>query len=166
MDLSIKTQLNQYLLLAPFFALSNNRSKIDNDRFLDVYSSLPISLKNILVSEETIRFILLLSDKFQIPTSKLEGLSRIIREAIMANMYIADMPSAIADYLRVMPPTAKEITNLIVSELFAPALEDIKKIQREKFGGEVPSRTQETKQADPINKNNVIDLRNRNNPDQ
>ena len=100
-------------------------------------------------------------------------LSRIIRDILFGDLFIGDMVVTISQKLNIDLQTAQQMSSKIINELFAPAIEDIKKMQREKFPDRVgqggasatrptmpqPPPPPQMKNAPPINQGNVIDLR-------
>ena len=97
-------------------------------------------------------------------------LTRIVRDVLLGDLFIGDTSATISQKLNMDPQTAQQIRDKIVKELFAPAIEDIKKIQREKFPDRVAQRNTSTMLQPPkppeikttmaVNQSNVIDLRN------
>jgi len=94
-------------------------------------------------------------------------LARLLRKVLTADIYIGDMPTQISSRLGVDQNTALEIARSVISQLFAPVIEDIKKIQLQKFG-KLPSssRQQSVKPLQstsgeelPKTGGNIIDLR-------
>lgn len=127
--------------------------------------SLPESLKNILMDPSTADFIEdNLGSSFNLtPEQKIE-ITRIIRDVLLGDLFIGDMVQNISDRMNLVLDEAKKIGNLIVSELFRPAIEDIKKIQAERFPEKInrPIHEKPDLKIEPeINKNNIVDLRNK-----
>lgn len=95
-------------------------------------------------------------------------LSRLIRTVLIADTYIGDMPAQISSKLGVDQSTALEIARAVVSQLFAPVIEDIKKLQLQKFGKLPSSGTPQQSGVPrpvpgtdlPETGGNIIDLRN------
>ncbi len=170
MDPITEKELNSYLFLEPFFAFSDKDSEAVRQEFLNVFVSLPLSIKNIIAGTTTLQFILGLAEELQIPTQKLEGLSRIIRDVLIAKIHIGSMQNLIQEYLWTDQSQTRTIASKIVSELFAPAIEDVKALQRASFNdaqrqptnpSAVDARTQPNTKSVQINQNNIIDLRDK-----
>lgn len=90
-------------------------------------------------------------------------LSRLIREVLIGDVFVGDMPLKISQNLGLEPALAKQLSNSIIANLFAPALDDIKSIQRQKFPGRVagpPTTASPVPGEDlPETGGNIIDLR-------
>lgn len=130
-----------------------------------VVLSLPESIKKILMDYSTAEFIEEnLGPNFNLTPEQKVEITRIIRDVLLGDLFIGDMIQKISDRMNLAPDEAKKIGNLIVSELFRPAIEDIKKIQAERFPEEINRPTSEKpdlKIEPDINKNNIVDLRNK-----
>jgi hypothetical protein len=89
----------------------------------------------------------------------------------MAEIFIGDMPTQISSKLGIDQGAALEIARAIVSRLFAPAIDDIKRLQLQKFGklpGSSAQQTSQTKAPQPVpgedlpeTGGNIIDLRSK-----
>jgi len=146
-------------------------SDLDWDKLQDKIDKLPIVLGNILTSYKTSEFIEMLAQKYVQLGVQWSDIARIVRDVVLADIYIGDMPAQISSKLGVDQNTALEIARAIVSQLFAPVIEDIKKLQLQKFG-KLPgsSAPQQSPQARPPQHKpgeelpetggNIIDLRN------
>lgn len=117
-------------------------------------------------------FIWTLAQEQNLVDSQSADISRIVRDIILGDLFAGDMTRTISDKLGTDQQTAQQIRDKIVKELFAPTIEDIKKIQREKFPERVgqgsanampqPPTPPQIKNAPPVNQSNVINLRNQN----
>jgi len=127
------------------------------------YLNLPLSLQNILMDSPTMEFVAEISDTYHLLESQARELSRIMGNVIIGDLFIGNMTSEIGERLNLPPETAQQIRNQIVSELFAPAIEDIKKVQREKFANKIGNQPQTPAPKPPtdINPGNVVNLRNK-----
>lgn len=105
--------------------------------YLAKISSLPEKIRGILFDSETVEFFLNLAEAEDLTDGQSVELSRLVKDILVGDLFIGDMAQMIFDRLHVPPVNAKEISSKIISELFAPALEDIKVMQREKFAGRV-----------------------------
>jgi len=160
MDQITERELNSYLSLEPFFAFSDKDLEIERQGFIDAYSVLPLAIKNIISGSATLQFLLAIATEFRIQKTKLEGLSRIIRDILIARIYIGDMQNIIRDYLQIDEFLSKTITTRIVSELFSPAISEIKSLQQRTFASRV-SQPKAQSNSNQINQNNIIDLKNK-----
>ncbi len=159
MDDITEKELNSYLSLEPFFAFSDKESESERQEFLDTYSTLPLAVKNIISGTATLQFLLSLGSEFQISVIKLEGLSKIIREILINKIYVGDAQNLIRDYLVIDDLVVRNIVSRIVSELFRPAINDIKVAQQKVFVGKLNQPKAQVNA--PINQNNIIDLRDK-----
>ncbi len=155
----------------PFDALTENISDFDWEDINNQTALLPDSTGHILFGSNTTDFFMGISSDFGLSTDQSFNLSKITGEILIGNLFIGDINSEIIQRLRLSPETAKQITTKILNELFAPAMEDIKKMQREKFAdrlsGTAAKPSQPVPQPQPLNQktnvseHNVIDLRNK-----
>ena len=138
-------------------------TKEDWDVFANKFIELPVSTKDIMVSDITASYLKNLSEKLGLDQNQSSDLSRIVRDVLLADAFLGDFPALISSKLGVDMNTANQIAQKVVSELFAPALEDIKNIQREKFKDRIAQNRSNQSQQSPQNTNteqgNVIDLR-------
>jgi len=148
------------------------------ENFFEEYTKkiAPVSvpIKNILMDSSTTDFVENLGQAFILSLEQKNDVLRIIRDILLGDLSAGDMTVTIAKKLTISQQTAQQIRDKIVKELFAPAIEDIKKIQREKFPDRVgqgsvnttrptmsqPPAPPQMKNGPPINQSNVIDLRN------
>lgn len=130
--------------------------------------SLPESVKNILTNYSTAEFIEeKLGQTFGLEAEQKANLTRILRNILLADIFWGDFSSLISSKLRVDTNTANQIVKMLTDELLAPAKEDIKAIQKEKFKDRINQSTSSQVQQSPINSDagqgNIINLRNRDN---
>lgn len=137
--------------------------------------SLPESIKNILMDSSTAEFIEEnLGPNFNLTPEQKTEITRIIRDVLLGDLFIGEMSQNISIRMNLAPDEAKGIKDLIISELFKPATEDIKKLQTERFPEKInrpstPAEPQVPKIPDrpdlkiesDINRNNIVDLRNK-----
>lgn len=105
-----------------------------------------------------------LGQRFKLSENQKTEATRIIRDVLLADTYIADVPLEISKRLGVNTSTGGDIANQIISQLFASALNDIERIQRQKFPGRVsgqpPAAAAPIPGEDlPETGGNIIDLR-------
>ncbi|MEX2090968.1 MAG: hypothetical protein WD989_02475 [Candidatus Paceibacterota bacterium] len=126
--------------------------------------ALPEPVRNILMNHPTAEFIEEnLGPSFNLNSEQKTEVTRIIRDVLLGDLSINEMASKVSEKLGADPTTAYQIQSKIISELLGPAIEDIKKTQKD-----LPSQSQyippsPKNQNTPANPNNVVDLRNRNN---
>src|SRR3989344_8449001 len=134
--------------------------------------SLPESIKNILMDSSTAEFIEEnLGQNFDLNREQKTEITRIIRDILLGDFSLNSMSGLISSKLNIDQNTSTQIANKIVNDLFGPAIEDIKKLQAERFSEKIrpvePTRPQTPKiperpdlRIEPdVNRNNVVDLR-------
>jgi len=134
------------------------------DVFANKFIPLPINIKNVMISLETAYYLEFLSKKLGLNQNQSSDLSRIVRDILLADEFLGDLPVLISSKLGVNMNIASQIAGKILSVLFAPAIEDIKNMQREKFKNRITqARGNQTQQPPPSvsTEGNVINLRNK-----
>lgn len=138
------------------------------EAYMNRVRALPKSLINLLVESDTATYLEdSLGPQFGLSEKQVEDLTRVIRDVLMCDLFIGDMTSEIGKRLGLPNDKALEIRNRIIAELFAPAIEDIKKVQREKFSrqGEAipaaPAQQPAPQVKTNVNPNNVVNLRDK-----
>ena len=117
------------------------------EKYADYVSKLPKSIRTILVSSITADFIEdQLRPQFNLTEAQSIQVTEIIRDILLANLFIGDMTNSIKEEAGLTPENAKKISDMIVGQLFAPAIQDIKQIQKENFpdrlsGGGQPAQS-------------------------
>ncbi|MBI2674369.1 MAG: hypothetical protein HYX22_01360 [Candidatus Yanofskybacteria bacterium] len=146
-------------------------------RFLKLFNDSPQMVKNLLTSLDTAEKIINTGKTFELDEFDTEALSFAVRKIAAGEVFIGGGVELIAHGVGLPSERAKNLLGLIVNEVFAPALEDIKKIQTAKFPqrfgapSSVAAQTSQTqirppvKQPEPAQSDNpnVINLRNRQN---
>lgn len=136
--------------------------------------ALPESIKSLLMDSSTAEFIEdNLGQNFKLTREQITEVTRIIRDILLGDISINDMAGKISEKLRVGPTVASEIQSKIINDLFGSAIDDIKKIQKERFPQPqyvprpapfrpptAPDRP-DLKIEPNVNRNNVVDLRNK-----
>lgn len=148
---------------SPFEVLTENfgQSETTWDNFSYKISSTPLTIQDLILGVSAEEFILDITQQLNLQEYQSKNLALIVGEVILGDLFAGDMAQTISEKLGIDLQTAQQIRDKIVKELFAPAIEDIKKIQREKF----PDRTKQgtppqPQTTSPVNQSNVIDLRN------
>jgi len=160
--------LQKYFQFSPFFVDSASMPDLDWERLQNKIDQLPPTLANLLTSNKTSEFIGTLAQKYIQLSVRGSDIARIIRDVILSDVYIGDMPAQISSKLGVEQNTAVETARAVVSQLFAPVIEEIKKLQLQKFGklpgsstSQQPSIPRPVPGAElPETGGNIIDLRN------
>lgn len=130
--------------------------------------SLPKPIQGIMTDFSTAEYI---EDKlgtaFGLNTDQKSELTRIIRDILLADAFWGDFPTLVSSRLGIDANTANQMVKAIASELFAPAVEDIKTMQKNKFSDRISqsgsNQAQPTQQNASVEQGNVINLRDRNN---
>jgi len=150
-------------LYSPFRVDLQTTDPLDWDKFLKKINTLPVSIKNTLTDADTVEFIIMISEDFDLSDEQSSNLSRIVRDILLADEFLGDFPRLISSKLGVDMNIANQVANKIASELFAPAIEDIKNMQREKFKDRIAqAKSNQAQQPPPnIEQGNVINLRDR-----
>lgn len=81
--------------------------------------------------------------KFSLSRDQKEGITNLIREILLGEIFIGDFIKTTQTRLNIDEQKAKDIVSMIVAELFPPAVESIKRVQRLKF----PAKVQELAQG-------------------
>lgn len=126
------------------------RNDEQHELFYSKINALPESIQDILFDQAVDDTIKKLSGEFQLNQNQTIEIVRLVRDIAITDSYLGNIVSEVTSRLAVGQDVAGEIANRLITELFAPALEDIKKLHVEKFGG---------KPEEKINPNNVLDLR-------
>lgn len=169
-------------LYSPFRIDSQTTDSLEWDKFLKKINGVPVLIRNLITSADTVEFLIIISEQFDLSAEESASLARIIRDVLLADIFLGDFPMLISQKLGVDGETANQIAQKIVSELFAPAIEDIKNTQREKFadriaqsrGGQPPPGAPPVAPSprrpagfvrpdERVQGGNVVDLRNREN---
>lgn len=170
----------QYLQFSPYFAQKDVEKKEDCLKFFKSFDALPQSVKNLLTSLDTTEKIINAGKTFGLDEFDTEATSLAVRKIATGEIFVGDGANFIANETELSRERAKSLIGLIVNEILAPALDDIKKIQAQKFPEKVTGISEISKPFTParptpqkfyekpdlkiepeINKNNIVDLRNR-----
>ena len=165
--------IQEIIIYDPYEVISENLKDSDEawQDFGFKISKMPMSLRNILFDASTIEFFMELSDKYRLTSNQSRSLSEIVGKILLSDIFIGDIVDVVISKLGIDQNIATDISSKIITELFAPAIEDIKKIQREKFPNRISSQNpparpvisprQNTALHSDINENNIVDLRNK-----
>ena len=134
--------LQKYFKFSPFFVDSASMPDLDWERLQNKIDQLPPTLVNLLTDNKTSQFVETLAQKYIQLSVQGPDVARLIRDVVIGDIFIGDMPKEISNRLGVDQALAREVANLIVSQIFTPVLEDIKKVQAEKFPGRLPAKPQ------------------------
>jgi len=162
--------LESEYVLPPYAAslsvLGNNVQAIEE--YMTKSSRLPPSIQKILHDFSTAEYIEeKLGPAFGLSAEQKSRLVLIVGSILMAETFIGNIVEEISGGLGLDQNRADQISSAIISELLPPAMEDIKRMHKEKFVNvqqqPAPRKTFSNPGANlDINKTNVLDLRNRN----
>lgn len=164
--------LDEHLSLSPYFVDNSGTPGFNWEKFQNKIDEISESLFGTLVDDTTSEFIKSLTQRYAQLGTQGSDIARIIRDVVLADIYIGDLPAQISSKLGVDQNMALEIARAIVSQLFAPVIDDIKKLQLQKFGKlPGPSTPQQSPQTRPPQHipgeelpetgGNIIDLRSK-----
>ena len=119
----------------PFNVDLYSLSNVEKENYTENFRKLSTSLREIATKLETTIFIEeVLGTQFKLDHSQMKDIARIIRDIILSDIYLGDIVRTVQERLQVDEQKAKEISSMIVSQLFAPVMEELKKAQMEKYG--------------------------------
>lgn len=125
--------MNDYKYITPFNTYPDP-AVLSFEKYLDKVSALPKSIKSILIGFGSAEFIEeKIVPKFNLNTTQKLNLGGIIRDILILDLFLGDLVTEISSELEIDQQKAKEIANDIVSQLFSPAIEEIKVLQKQKF---------------------------------
>ena len=127
----------QYAQFSPFFVSDPKLTGPEWDNFNNKVESLPSALKDAILSLKAAEVIESVGSSNGLKDEQIEELSKITRDVIIAKLFIGDMPSQIAVQVGVDSIKARDIANKIVNQLFVPVLEDLKRVQKDRFGNKM-----------------------------
>ena len=144
----------------------------DLDGYIKRTLSLPEEIGNVFFAYATAEFVEdKLGTSLNLSREQKDNITRIIRDICLGDLYIGNIVLETQKRLSVQPSQAQLIAANVVSQLLMPALEDIKKMESEKFTATPPTPPAPTA-SKPVAKAAsvefdedyvppVIDLRNR-----
>ena len=132
--------LQKYFELSPFFTGAEKMPDLVWEKFNEKVGDLPTALADLLVDAGTSSFIQSLTQKYVQLSVQGPDVARVIRDIIIGDVFIGDMPQELSKRLGVDQQLAREIVNQIVSHLFTPVIEDLKKLHNEKYPGRLPNK--------------------------
>lgn len=130
----------KYLQYSPFFADAAKMSDLDWERLNVKIDQLPQTLADFLIDIKVSEFVDTLTQKYIQLSPQGSEMARLIRDVVIGDIFIGNMPKEISSRLGIDQAFAREIANLIVSQLFTPIIEDLKKVQNERFPGKLPAK--------------------------
>lgn len=127
---------------------------------------LPTNVQNVFRNFSTAEFIEeKLGQIFGLNVEQKANLTRILRDILLADAFWGDFPVLVSSKLGVDMNTANQIVKMITDGLLAPALDEIKTMQRTKFGDRIQQsgggQVRQTPTNPPAETGNVVNLRNK-----
>ncbi len=132
--------LNEHLSLSPYFVDTSTSPGFNWENYQDKIDRLSEDLFGLLIDDATSEFIKSLTQKYVQLSVQGPDIARLIRDVVIGDVFIGDMPRELSQRLDIDHQLAREVANQIVSQLFTPVLEDLKKVHREKFPGRLPDK--------------------------
>lgn len=145
----------------PFDVDRDLESNFSSVSFFQRVSSLPESVKDIMVNPSTAEFVEeKLSPEFGLNIEQKINITRIIRDVLLGDISINSMAAKISERLNIDPKTAYEVQGEIINKLFGSVISEIEKRQKplEKLGPRHQNSV-----SPPVLSGNIVDLRNPNN---
>lgn len=127
------------------------------ENYVSYVSNLPKSIRSILAGTDGADFIRLnLQPAFKLDDGQILSISEVVRDILLGTLFIGDLALAISKEASVDPQIAKNISDTIVGQLFAPAINEIKQLQKENFsdrlgGGAGQSAPNQSQSSQTIN---------------
>ena len=136
-----------YFVASPMYAGFGDLNSPERISFLDDYFRMSFPLKKYLSSADTADFLFSLRDKYNLDDSFMSEISIQIRKLLCGEIFIKEFPSVIASTLSLDNIKANNLTNEIISQSFGPIIEDVKRIQRNKFPDKITNLRKEGQPA-------------------
>ena len=151
-----------------------------HELFYAKINKLPEDAQDLLFDINTDNILRKIAEQFQLNQNQTIEMVRLVRDIIIKDAQRENIATDLAGRLPIGENIARDIANKIINDLFASALEEIKKIHAEKFPGKQPNQPYletgfpsgnpvsatppiPTKpEAPKINPNNVLNLRKTN----
>lgn len=126
-----------YFVASPMYAGFGDLGSPERIFFLQDFSKMSPSLRNYLASADTVELIFSIGKEFNLDDSQISELGILVRELLTGKLFIQDFPNTISSRFGIDDIKAGEIANKIISKSFGPIIEDVKRIQRNKFPDKV-----------------------------
>ncbi len=132
--------LEEYHLYSPYYVDSEARipASFKYADFFKKLNNLPENIGNFFREDVRIaEFVKTVIDQNNLNEYHGQEIARIIRDLLFNDIYLGDIINQIKERLKIDDQKAKTIAALIVTDLFGPILEDLKKRHIEKFAREI-----------------------------
>ena len=154
---------------------SDSKPKNYFTEYTEKVLSLSESIKDVLMDSSTAEFIEEgLGLSFNLTRGQITELTRIIRDILLGDAPLNSMSDLISSKLNLGQNASIQIANKIANDLLSSAIEDIKKLQTARTPERAdrptmppqpqipkPSEKPDLKIGPDINRNNIVDLRNK-----
>ncbi len=127
----------EYFMASPYFAGFEDLESPESFAFIDSFVDLPVALKSFLSSPKTAGAIYSLAIENDLGEIEASTIASLIRDVAVGNVFVKDFPALLASRLGIDAARASAIANKIASDLFAPVIEAIKIIQKQKFADKI-----------------------------
>ncbi len=149
----------QYLQFSPYFAQEDVEKGEDRLKFLRLLSTLPQTVKELLISENTIEKIINIGTIFRLDEFDTEALSFVVRKLATGEVSIVQGIDLITSEIGLTEEKANNLLNSIVKDILTPLTSRSEQASKAP-PSKIPERS-DLKIGPEVNKNNIIDLRNR-----
>lgn len=130
-----------------------------HEAFYSKINALSENIQEVLFDSATEESVKKISEQFAVSWNQTAEMTRLIRDLLIADAYLGNIVSDVRTRLLVSDGIAREIANSIISGIFAPVLEELKKIHIQKFGRK-DQAAEPTPAVQPnTNPNNIVNLK-------
>lgn len=139
-----------YFVASPMYAGFGDLSSPERTYFLQDVNQMSPTLKNYLTSTDTVETIFSLGKEFDLEDGQISDLGVLVREFLTGKIFIKDFPNSISSKFGIDDIKAGNIANRLISKSFAAIIEDVKRIQRNKFPDRI-AQLQKDNQSQTLN---------------
>ncbi len=136
-----------FFVASPMYAGFGDLGNQERVYFLEDFSKMTPSLRKYLTSSDTVEIIFSIGKDFELGDGQISLLGVQIRELLTGKIFIQDFPKILADKLSLNDIKAGELANKLISQSFGPIIEDVKRIQRNKFPDKISQIQKESQPA-------------------
>ena len=123
----------------------------EQDLFYEKSRALPTTIKACLFGTSLPSKVQSLADRFGFTEKQSALLSRLIRKVFVAEVFIGDLIRELKDQLDLPQSKAQELADALTTELFAPAIDDLKQLHAQTFA--------KSQSPQPQSQGNVLNLK-------
>lgn len=158
---------DQYLQFSPYFAQEDIEKEGERLKFFKLFDTLPQNVRNLISSMDTAEKIMNIGATFGLDEFDTEAVSLVVRKIATRETPITDEAGLIANETGLSRERAQSLLNLIVDEILAPVMDDLKKIQSQITVQPKPVQSTKPVLPEPAapspDSDRIVDLRNRQN---